>query len=36
MDDAIFQVWSWFRELDKDFVEPFNYWSSNLSVAFSV
>ena len=34
MDDAIFLVWSWFRQLEKGFVQPYNYWSSNLSTAF--
>ena len=33
-EDAVFLVWSWFTELEKRFTEHYNYWSSNLSVAF--
>ena len=36
MDDAIFLVWYWFSQLEKGFAQPYNYWSSNLSIAFSV
>ena len=30
MNDAIFIVWTWFRNMEKDFVIQFNQWSSNL------
>ncbi|KAH1231382.1 hypothetical protein GmHk_10G030616 [Glycine max] len=36
LEDAVFLVWPWLRELEKDFVEPYNYWSSNLPVAFCI
>ncbi|KAL5129832.1 putative ribonuclease H protein [Glycine soja] len=36
LEDAVFLVWSWLRELEKDFVEPYNYWSSNLPAAFCI
>lgn len=34
MEDAVFLVWSWFRELEKGFTEHYNYQSSNLSATF--
>ncbi|KAG4916659.1 hypothetical protein JHK87_054216 [Glycine soja] len=36
MEDAIFLVWSWLRQLEKGFAQPYNFWSSNLSVTFSI
>ena len=34
MEEAVFLVWSWFRQLEKGFTEHYNCWSSNLSAAF--
>ncbi|KAH1227875.1 hypothetical protein GmHk_10G027998 [Glycine max] len=35
MEDAIFLLWSWLRNFEKDFVVPYNHWSSNLRDAFA-
>ena len=36
MDDALFLLWSWLRASEKDFNMHFNYWSTNLSICFSL
>jgi len=36
MDDAIFVLWTWFRNMDKDFVIHFNQWTSNLRENFVI
>jgi len=33
-DDAVFLVWSWLSNLDKDFKLPFNLWSSHIREGF--
>ncbi|KAG4982753.1 hypothetical protein JHK82_027613 [Glycine max] len=35
MDDATFLLWSWLRNLEKDFGTSFNHWSSNLRLGFT-
>ena len=34
MEDAIFLLWTWLRNFEKDFVIHYNHWSSNLRDAF--
>jgi len=34
MDDAVFLLWTWLRNLEKDFSMHFNQWSSNISARF--
>ena len=34
MDDAVFLLWTWMRNLEKDFPMHFNQWSSNISAGF--
>ena len=34
VDDAVFLVWSWLSNLDKDFKLPFNLWSSHIREGF--
>ena len=34
LDDAIFLLWTWLRNTEKDFVIHFNQWSSNLREGF--
>ena len=34
MDDAVFLLWSWLRNLEKDFNTHYNHWSTNLSAGF--
>ena len=34
LDDATFLLWTWLRNLEKDFVIHFNQWSSNLTEGF--
>lgn len=34
LDDAIFLLWTWLRNLEKDFATHYNIWSSNLSIGF--
>ena len=36
MDDALFVLWSWLRASETDFNIHYNYWSTNLSICFSV
>ena len=36
LEDAIFLIWSWLRGFEKDFVDSYTYWSSNLPVAFCI
>ncbi|XP_028188880.1 uncharacterized protein LOC114375302 [Glycine soja] len=35
VDNAIFLTWSWLRGWEKDFVVPFQQWSSSMSLAFT-
>jgi len=35
VDDAVFLLWTWLRNLEKDFVTHYNIWSSNISIGFS-
>ncbi|KAH1226713.1 putative ribonuclease H protein [Glycine max] len=35
MDDAVFLLWAWLRNLEKDFVTHYNHWSSNITSGFS-
>ena len=34
MDDAVFLLWTWLRNLEKDFGTSFNHWSTNLRLGF--
>ncbi|KAG4919933.1 hypothetical protein JHK85_058214 [Glycine max] len=34
MDDASFLLWTWLRNLEKDFNISYNHWSSNLRSGF--
>ena len=34
MDETAFLMWTWLRNLEKDFVTHFNHWSSNLREGF--
>ncbi|KAL5178394.1 putative ribonuclease H protein [Glycine soja] len=34
MDDAVFLLWTWLRNLEKDFGTGYNHWSSNLRLGF--
>jgi len=34
MDDAIFLIWSWLKNMEKGFTVPFSSWSSQLKAAF--
>ena len=34
MDEATFLLWTWLRNLEKDFSIHFNQWSSNLRAGF--
>jgi len=34
LDDAVFLLWTWLRNLEKDFGAHYNHWSSNLSTGF--
>ena len=36
LDDAIFLLWTWLRNMEKDFVIHFNQWSSNLREGFVI
>ena len=36
LDDAIFLLWIWLRNMEKDFVIHFNQWSSNLREGFVI
>lgn len=36
MDDALFLLWTWLQASEKDFTMHFNYWSTNLTIGFSV
>ena len=35
MDEALFHIWSWLKGIDKDFLIPFNQWSSSLQEEMS-
>jgi len=35
LDDAVFLLWTWLRNLEKDFVTHYDQWSSNISTGFS-
>ena len=35
LDDAIFFCWSWLRNLEKGFNNPFHQWSSHIREGFS-
>ncbi|KAH1234729.1 hypothetical protein GmHk_09G026855 [Glycine max] len=34
MDDAVFLLWTWLRNFEKDFGTSYNHWSSNLRLGF--
>ena len=34
LDDAVFLLWTWLSNLEKDFSIHYNHWSSNISVGF--
>ena len=34
MDDALFLLWTWLRNLEKDFETSFTHWSTNIRLAF--
>ena len=34
MEDALFLVWTWMKNLEKDFTTHYNQWSSNLPLGF--
>ena len=35
LDDALFLLWTWLRNLEKGFNTHYNHWYSNLSIGFS-
>jgi len=30
LEEAIFTLWTWMKNFEKDFALPYNYWSSNI------
>ncbi|KAL5193109.1 putative ribonuclease H protein [Glycine soja] len=34
MEDAIFTLWTWLKNFEKDFAFTYNYWSSNIASGF--
>ena len=34
LEDALFLLWTWLKNFEKDFVVHYNHWSSNLRDAF--
>ena len=34
MEDAIFTLWTWLKNFDKDFAFTYSYWSSNIASGF--
>ncbi|KAH1256730.1 hypothetical protein GmHk_03G006826 [Glycine max] len=35
LEEAIFLLWTWLRNIEENFTIPFSHWSSNLSSAFN-
>ncbi|KAL5165635.1 hypothetical protein HKD37_18G050733 [Glycine soja] len=36
MEDAIFTLWTWLKNFDKDFAFTYSYWSSNIASGFGL
>ena len=36
MEDAIFTLWTWLKNFDKDFAFTYSYWSSNIASGFAL
>ena len=34
MEDAVFTLWTWLKNFEKDFALTYSYWSSNIASGF--